>query len=124
MLVLTSGRPGIGLWLSRNADGQEWEYYNVVAQHNARVPPELRFPPAFSNVTNNTNRSSCETGHCDTTSYTGLTEVEPGVLLLAYDRRHQGALAHRDDVFSMRIQVPPARGIDDHVDDVVSTKVY
>ena len=56
----------------------------MIAQHNLHAPAEYRYL---------TNHS--------TTSYTGLVEVEPGVLLLTYDK--QGAT---QEVFAVRITVP------------------
>lgn len=43
-----------------------------------------------------------------TTAYTGMVEVEPGVLLIAYDRRHgcdTWPNGHTNEVFAMRIKV-------------------
>jgi len=88
VLAVSSGRPGVGLWLSASGDGAAWEYHNVIAQHNNHVPPERRYPSAYANVSKATDPDSCDTSHCMTTAYTGLVEAEPSTLLLAYDRRH------------------------------------
>ena len=58
-LVLGSGRPGIGFWLSPEADGTgEWIGYDVEAEHNKLLPHDMYTPNATS-----------------TTSYTGIAEV-------------------------------------------------
>lgn len=86
----------------------KWDYYNLVAEHNRLVPAHMRYPPQFSNITSATSPDSCDTGHCMTTAYTGMVEVEPGVLLIAYDRRHGCETwpnGHTNEVFAMRIKV-------------------
>jgi hypothetical protein len=89
-LVLASGRPGIGFWLSPKADGAgEWIGYDVEGEHNRLVPQDTY-----------TNGSS-------TTSYTGIAEVEPGVVLLAYDKLGSGGDAAIQSVYAMRITVTP-----------------
>ena len=88
-LVLASGRPGIGFWISPTADGATWTFFDVEAEHTRRFPDD-----PF------TNESA-------TTSYTGIAEVEPGVVLLAYDKigaeRVQNSSVEK--VYSMRIKV-------------------
>ena len=79
-LVLASGRvqnqwgwPMLGLYVSANGTGTYWTRYDVVQEHNTRVAPSER----YSNTTKDA-LLSC-------TGYSGITEVEPGVVLLAYD---------------------------------------
>jgi hypothetical protein len=66
-LVLASGRPGIGFWVSPKADGTSWVGYDVEAEHSQLLPSD---PWDGAHGTG-------------TTSYTGIAEVEPGVVLLA-----------------------------------------
>lgn len=87
-LVLGSGRPGLGLWRSPGADGAEWVGHDVIAEHNSRVPPSL----AFGNSSG-------------TTAYTGIAEVEPGVVLLAYDKIGKHRAGGLNQVFSVRVRV-------------------
>ena len=70
VLVLASGRPGIGFWLcpTANPANATWIGYDVQEQHTKHVP------------------SDPWTKADGTTSYTGIAEVEPGVVLLAYDK--------------------------------------
>lgn len=106
MLTLTDG--WLLQWLSRAGDGIAWEYHNVVAAHNSLVPTHLRYPARFANATSVSAPDSCDTGHCMTTGYTGMVEVQPGVLLVAYDRRHgcdTWPEGHLNEVFSMRVHV-------------------
>ena len=67
-LVLSSGRPGLGFWVSVNGDGNEWEGYDLEKMHSAKVPDDPFRCGSW--------------GGCGTTSYTGLAEVEPGVALV------------------------------------------
>ena len=104
-LVVASGRylqlatllgqsGGIGLWVSPDGTGESWYQHDVIAEHNAHVLLSERF-----------------TNHSGTTGYTGLVEVEPGVLLLAYDRLEAGtarSVPNRGDfgqVYTMRVTV-------------------
>ena len=66
-LVLASGRPGIGFWVSPEADGANWIGWDVEAEHSKNLPSD-----------------PWDAAHGDgTTSYTGIAEVEPGMVLLA-----------------------------------------
>ena len=86
-LVLASGRPGIGFWVSPKADGASWIGYDVQAEHTKNFPSD-------------------PWGHSGTTSYTGIAEVEPGVALLAYDKTSgSGRSGDIQKVYSVRITV-------------------
>ena len=79
-----------GFWLSPKANGAgEWIGYDVEEEHNKLVPEDTY-----------TNGSS-------TTSYTGIAEVEPGVLLLAYDKLGSGGAVAIQSVYAVRITVTP-----------------
>ena len=84
-LVLSSGRPGLGLWVSRDANGEEWVGYDICKEHSRLLPADPY------------------TSGSGTTSYTGLAEVEPGVVLLAYDKIGAGRVGAIQKVYSMRI---------------------
>ena len=60
----------------------------MIAEHNSRVPPSL----AFGNSSG-------------TTAYTGIAEVEPGVVLLAYDKIGKHRAGGLNQVFSVRVRV-------------------
>lgn len=89
-LVLASGRPGIGFWVSPEADGARWIGYDVEAAHSKNLPSDPW-------------DSKHGTG---TTSYTGIAQVEPGVVLLAYDKTSgAGRSGDVQKVYSVRIHV-------------------
>ena len=84
------------------------QYQNTIAAHNRLVSSAHRYAAKYANATSATSPDSCDVHTCMTTAYTGLVEMEPGVLLLAYDRRH-GAdtwpVGHKNEIWSMRIQI-------------------
>ena len=90
-LVLASGRPGIGFWVSAAGFGEnDWVGYDIEAEHSRLLPADPW-------------DSAHGTG---TTSYTGIAEVEPGVVLLAYDKTSgSGRSGDVQKVYSMRIVV-------------------
>ena len=97
-LVLSSGRPGLGFWVSSpKPDGEAWVGYDVEKEHDRLAPTD----PFDSGTTPSYTRQAGI--HGSTTSYTGLAEAEPGVVLLAYDKT--GAVGDIQRVYSMRIDV-------------------
>jgi BNR repeat protein len=104
-IVLSTGRPGIHLWLSNDPRGTTWQDIDIVAYHNRWAPTpterissfEIKSSPYLS-----------ETTQWQTSSYTGLVEVAPNRLLLAYDRDPERAPSGPDDlsrVFVLPIEV-------------------
>lgn len=80
-ILLTTGRPGIQLWTSIDPRGESWEMIDVIAHHNAEFDdPSHHIIPA--------NTVDRETRHAtdQTTAYTGMIEISPNEVLLAYDR--------------------------------------
>ena len=111
-VVLTSGRPSIGLWVtsSQSFESGAWEYRNVVAAHNAQVTnPAERFPDIDASVKN----VSSPHYSAATTAYTGLLSLDDETMLLSYDRLANGwagppgKLGDSDMVFSMTIKITP-----------------
>ena len=37
VVLLASGRPGVGLWVSADGHGDEWRFHNIAKQHNAMM---------------------------------------------------------------------------------------
>jgi hypothetical protein len=153
VLALSSGRPGIGLWLSADGAGEAWEYYNIAAEHNRHAAAAAALPaaaaaaaagrgedgggrgaslpsaqqalslPLFAKaVASVVNASSADINPTQTTSYTSLVEVSPGVLVVSYDLlrvgcpigktekwcQAKGGLGYdggRDYVFAMKVNV-------------------
>lgn len=89
VLALASGRPGLGFWLSADAAGERWVGHDVQAEHNRHVPSD-----------------PFETSS-ETTSYTGMAEAEPGVVLLSYDKIGARRVGDVQRVYSVRITVTP-----------------
>ena len=73
-LALSTGRPGIGLWLSRDPMGKAWQEVDIVQHHN-RWAPDATYRIA-----------EYEPGRWQTSAYTEMVEVAPNHLLLVYDR--------------------------------------
>ena len=89
VLLLSSGRPGLGLWVSRDGVGNHWDFFNIAAEHNRHFPPPS--PWAFATVVANVSRvSSPDANPAQTTSYTSLIELRPNVAYLSYDRLRVG----------------------------------
>lgn len=86
-LVLASGRPGIGFWVSSDAGGEAWVGHDVQAAHSRLVPTDPYDDPS------------------ETTSYTGIAEVEPGVVLLSYDKVGARRVGDVQKVYAVRINV-------------------
>lgn len=67
-LLLSTGRPGLWLWLCTDSRGIRWQNFDVVAHHNASVDQASQMTAV------------------QTTAYTAVLEVEENRVLLAYDR--------------------------------------
>ena len=80
-----------GFWISAAGSGEDdWLGYDVEAEHTKLLPSD---PWDAAHGTG-------------TTSYTGMAEVEPGVVLLAYDKTSgAGRSGSVQKVYSMRITV-------------------
>jgi len=97
VLVVSSGRPGIGFYLSPspNPEGATWLVANVTAEHTKNLPAD----PWLDGD--------------QTTSYTSMAEVAPGAVLHAYDKRRgcvdcngeKGVGGKTEKVYSVRINV-------------------
>ena len=111
-LALSTGRPGIFLWLSTDSRGQNWQAVDLVAHHN-RCFDDLTYkisPYPFWNPR-----------EMNSWTYTEMVEVAPNKLLLVYDRviPDRGIVAYgpgtdrlrwapsREDVERFRIFVLP-----------------
>ena len=124
VLALSSGRPGLGLWLSADGMGDSWQYYNVAAEHNhygLDTVTTAGLPLFAAVVASVSNHSSPDTNPTQTTSYTSLVEVSPGTLVVTYDLLRVGCpvgkperwcqaqgLGYdggRDFVFAMKVHV-------------------
>src|SRR5262245_16622251 len=74
IIALSTGRPGIRLWLSTDPRGTTWQDVDIAEHHNRWAP-------------NSSYRiGSYGEDRTQTSSYTELVEVAPNRLLLVYDR--------------------------------------
>jgi len=59
-LLLTGGRPHLMLWVSWDGLANDWQPYNLAAQHNKGMQdPELKYCEAFANGTSTWLESTC-----------------------------------------------------------------
>lgn len=79
VLALSTGRPGIYLWLSTDVRGTSWQSVDIVAHHNASLGEAHHIHPRIAGV-------SPPDAPDQTTAYTELVEISPNRLLLVYDR--------------------------------------
>ena len=93
VLALSTGRPGLFLWLSSDPRGREWQSLNVMAHHNAVLES-----PSHLNAN-------------QTTAYTALVEVSANRFFLVYDRTPFGWQSvpedarERSQIYLLEVQV-------------------
>ncbi len=76
-IALTTGRPGIYLWIASDPRATHWQEIDLMAYHNAwATDPNVRIGSFMSGTRQ----------RFQTTSYTGLVETSPNHLLMVYDR--------------------------------------
>jgi hypothetical protein len=78
VIALSTGRPGIYLWLSTEPRASDWHSIDVLEHHNAMMDPPHRIRPGTSYL-------SADDAF-QTTAYATMVETAPGKILLAYDR--------------------------------------
>ena len=50
-LLVSGGRPGLGLWVSADGFGRQWENFDIPTQHNKLMAePAMKFCDAFLNA--------------------------------------------------------------------------
>jgi hypothetical protein len=103
-IVLSTGRPGLYLWVSKDPKAKTWQKIDLVAFHNRWAPdPSDRIGHFPIDSQLHADREKWET-----TSYTGMVEVAPNKLLLVYDRDPERAPTGPKDlsrVFVLPIEV-------------------
>ena len=111
-VVLASGRPGLGLWVSSDSGGS-WAFTNLCAQHNRLYPDRaLHYQPTELAVR---NASSPGTWPMQTKAYVGMEvlgcEGAACDVMITYDRLANGndgppgPWGKVDAVFAMRVTV-------------------
>jgi hypothetical protein len=76
-IVLSGGRPGLYLWISRDRTGKRWDRVDLQANHNGCLPSEPINPPGGGPGPN-------------TSSYTEVVALDSRTLLVIYDRVPMG----------------------------------
>jgi len=76
-IALTTGRPGIYLWVATDPRATQWQQVDLMAYHNEWAPEAALKIGSFMRA----NQKRYET-----TSYTGLAETSPNHLVMVYDR--------------------------------------
>lgn len=101
-LVLSTGRPGIFVWISADGRGEKWEQINLVDVHNSMAPDELKIKKPVT---------GSEWLPVATTSYTEIAKIGPDRLLVIYDTTPHGWTGVPKDspefnrIFVMEIEV-------------------
>jgi len=94
-LVISCGRPGLFIWFSTDPRGEHWEPFDLMAHHNEEMGEAHQISPGKYGLEPVTREQYYTVHHNfdlpdQTTSYTSMLEVEPGRLLLVYDRMPYG----------------------------------
>jgi hypothetical protein len=105
LIVLTSGRPGLFLWVCPDGKGNHWERFNLAAHHNAAfLEASLHYSETFCQADPQVNPAQ-------STSYTGLLAISPDDVLVCYDRLGNGWVGapgpwgETDAVFCVRLKL-------------------
>ncbi|MCZ0937103.1 MAG: sialidase family protein, partial [Caldilineaceae bacterium] len=94
-LVISCGRPGLFIWFSTDPRGEHWEPFDLMAHHNSEMGEAHQISPGKYGLEPVTREQYYTVHHNfdlpdQTTSYTSMLEVEPGRLLIVYDRMPYG----------------------------------
>ncbi|MDE0141289.1 MAG: sialidase family protein [Caldilineaceae bacterium] len=94
-LVISCGRPGLFIWFSTDPRGEHWVPFDLMAHHNAEMGEAHQISPGKYGLEPVTREQYYTVHHNfdqpdQTTSYTSMLEVEPGRLLIVYDRMPYG----------------------------------
>ncbi len=93
-IALTTGRPGLFLWLATDPRATDWQSVDILGHHNRFVADAHdRILPRRHN----------EKQDFQTSSYTGLVDMGNNHLLIAYDRCPEEAPAGPDDRSSVYV---------------------
>jgi hypothetical protein len=83
-LALSTGRPGIHLWLSTDPRGKIWQDIDIVELHNRWAPDATHRIGSYPGKSPSPGVAAPL--NWQTSSYTEIVEVSPDRLLLVYDR--------------------------------------
>jgi hypothetical protein len=117
ILALSTGRPGLFLWLATDPRGKQWQSLDVMAYHNSAVSESLQIvaprgePTGVGRRTNDDGIVDLDTQKQQTTAYTALVEVTDNRVFLVYDRSPLGwqpvpaQAGERSQIFLLEIDV-------------------
>ncbi len=103
-IVISTGRPGIWLWLSTDHRGESWQSIDITEHHNGWAPDATYRIGSYAYDASTPGRE----GRTQTSAYTEMVEVSPNRLLLVYDRGAKPQPAHEGDftrIFVLPIEV-------------------
>ena len=107
VILLSSGREGLFLWVCADGAGRAWERFNLAEHHNAHVADAaMRYAEDFLQAKGGNPAYS--------TAYTGILAVGPDEALVCYDRLGNGwagspgPWGEKDAVFCVRVKSEPA----------------
>ena len=101
-LLLSGGRPGLGLWVDASGMGHDWQAHSIPQLHNRGAPPEQRFCDEFANH----SLSEDTLGWAESTGYTSLLPLGGESALLCYDRTGGGSGGYPAPPLACRPRVP------------------
>jgi len=117
ILALSTGRPGLFLWLATDPRGNHWQSLDVMVYHNSVVGEALQItvpreePTAAGRSTNDDGIVDLDTQKQQTTAYTALVEVTQNRVFLVYDRSPFGwkpvpaQAGERSQIFLIEIDI-------------------
>ena len=104
-IALSTGRPGIRVWLSTDARATQWQSIDIVDYHNRCVSEPNERIESFARGPSPYVSDPAENLRWQTSSYTRMVEVAPNRLLLIYDRDPERPPADANDL--SRVYVLP-----------------
>ncbi len=105
LIVLSSGRPGLFLWVCSDGEENGWERFNLAAHHNAA------FPDRSQHYTDAFCQADPQVSPALSTSYTGILAMGPHEVFVCYDRLGNGwggapgPWGGTDAIFCVRLQI-------------------
>jgi hypothetical protein len=102
-IALSTGRPGIDLWLSTDPRATSWQKIDLMAYHNSWASNPNERIGIFERTRAKERHVSQQV--TQTTSYTAMVETSPNHLMLIYDRDSERQPADEKDI--SRVYVLP-----------------
>ena len=105
-IIITSGRPGIGMWICIDGEFEAFGFYNLAWRHNANfADPALHFRYEETRVSSEASVAV----PAQSTAHTGLVLLEcissTCTVLISYDRYRDEDADPTADVFSQRVTI-------------------